>query len=116
MAAIEREARDGQRIGPPVKPRLGPGWGRARIGEAVGQVGDALGQLALKQMEAINISRIAEAQNIMTASEADIAEATAKERDETKWSDVTKAITAKTKERIGKLSLSPPLLPERKPL
>ena len=81
--------------------------GRAKIGEAVGDLGDNMSKLALAQMEAINITKRAEAQNAMSEGEAEMQAAMVKEPDELKWEGIATAYAAKTRERIDKMALSP---------
>lgn len=81
--------------------------GGAQMGEAVGRVGDHMERLALAQMEAINITKRSEAQNLMTAAEGELGARLAKEPDETKWAALAAEHMGKTRASIGKLALSP---------
>lgn len=81
--------------------------GRAKMGEAAGNLGGHMEKLALAQMDAINVTKRAEAQNLMTAAEGEMAARVAAEPDETKWGALAAEHMAKTRASIGKLALSP---------
>lgn len=83
--------------------------GRAKMGEAVGQIGDSLAKIAEQQMRDVNIRKEAEAQGMMEKADAEITAAYTNEPDETKWGAITAERIGKLKNQLAKEQYSPAL-------
>lgn len=81
--------------------------GRAALGKGIGDVGNAMGELALKQLEAIGIRQEADADNAITAAKGELAEKIAAEPDETKWKDMSVAHFSTLREQLQKKEMAP---------
>ena len=90
-----------------VRGAMAADLGQAKMGEAIANTGGYLTQLALKQMEAINVTKVAEAQDMMTEAESTMKVAMIKEPDETKWEGIAAEHTTLAQGRISKMALSP---------
>ena len=71
-----------------VRGAMAADLGQAKMGEAIADAGSSLTQLAVKQMQAINVTKVAEAQDIMTEAESTMKVAMLKEPDELKWEGI----------------------------
>jgi lysozyme len=81
--------------------------GQAKMGEAIADAGSSLTQLAVKQMQAINVTKVAEAQDVMAEAEANMKVAMLKEPDELKWEGIAAEHATMAQGRISKMALSP---------
>jgi lysozyme len=90
-----------------VRGAMAADLGQAKMGEAIADAGSALTQLAVKQMQAINVTKVAEAQDIMAEAESTMKVAMLKEPDELKWEGIATEHATMAQGRISKMALSP---------
>jgi hypothetical protein len=90
-----------------VRGAMAADLGQAKMGEAIADAGSSLTQLAVKQMQAINVTKVAEAQDIMTEAESTMKVAMLKEPDELKWEGIATEYATQAQSRISKMALSP---------
>jgi hypothetical protein len=90
-----------------VRGAMAADLGQAKMGEAIADAGGYLSQLAVKQMQAINVTKVAEAQDIMTEAESTMKVAMLKEPDELKWEGIATEHATQAQGRISKMALSP---------
>jgi lysozyme len=90
-----------------VRGAMAADLGQAKMGEAIADAGSYLSQLAVKQMQAINVTKVAEAQDIMAEAEANMKVAMLKEPDELKWEGIATEHATMAQGRISKMALSP---------
>ena len=90
-----------------VRGAMAADLGQAKMGEAIADAGGYLSQLAVKQMQAINVTKVAEAQDVMAEAEANMKVAMLKEPDELKWEGIATEHATMAQGRISKMALSP---------
>ena len=90
-----------------VRGAMAADLGQAKMGEAIADAGSHLTQLAVKQMQAINVTKVAEAQDIMAEAESTMKVAMLKEPDELKWEGIAAEHATMAQGRISKMALSP---------
>ena len=90
-----------------VRGAMAADLGQAKMGEAIADAGGYLTQLAVKQMQAINVTKVAEAQDVMAEAESTMKVAMLKEPDELKWEGIATEHATMAQGRISKMALSP---------
>ena len=86
---------------------IAEGRAGAAIGAAVSGVGDVMGKMAAEMAHNINIKKVADAHNIMTAADGEIATKFQQEQDPSKWAGIAEEHHATVKGLVLTKDLSP---------